>query len=139
MNWLTVLGLTAVGLIVFFALLRAERRALWVIVAFLLLPGVVLIGGWAALYGRWPETLAGLGLAAAITGGWWLAIGRRLARPSSDSIKVWGQEKPAKPTAQEAAALRAEVLRLKDDKDKLEAELRRLKDERPGGNGGAPR
>jgi hypothetical protein len=129
MDWLTVFGLTAVGLLVMFALLRVERRALWVVVVFMLLPGVVLIGGWAALFGKWPETLAGLGLAAAITAGWWLAAGRRLARPSSDNIKVWGQAKPPKPTAQEAAALRAEVLRLKDDKEKLEEEVRRLRGE----------
>jgi hypothetical protein len=126
-DWLTVFGLAAAGLLMLWALLRAERRALWVVIVFVLLPGAVLIGGWAALFGRWPETVTGLGLAGLLTVGWWLARGRRLARPSSDSIKVWGQEKAAKPTPQEAAALRAEVLRLKDDKEKLEAELRRLK------------
>ena len=99
---------------------------------FVLLPGVVLIGGWALLFGKWPETVAGLGLAGAAIGVWWLAIGRRLPRPSSDGIKVWGQEKVPKPTPQEAAALRAEVLRLKDDKERLEAELRRLKGRPPG-------
>jgi hypothetical protein len=138
MDWLTVFGLAAVGLIVLFALLRAERRALWVVIMLLLLPGVVLVGGWAVLFGKWPETLAGLGLAGAIAAGWWLAVGRRLERPTSDSIKVWGQEKLPKASPQEAAALRAEVLRLKDDKEKLEAELRRLKGKPPRGNGGPP-
>jgi hypothetical protein len=138
MDWQTVVGLAALAFIVVLALLRVERRALWVVIVFMLLPGIVLVGGWAVLYSRWAELLAGLALAAAITGVWWLAGGRRLARPSSDSIKVWGQEKVPKPTPQEAAALRAEVLRLKDDKEKLEAELRRLKDGPPRGNGTPP-
>jgi hypothetical protein len=138
MDWLTVFGLTTVSAVVLFALLRAERRAVWVIVVSMLLPGIVLIGGWASLFGHWPETLLGWGLAVVLVGGWWLAVGRHLARPDSDSIRVWGQEKLPKTSPQEAAALRAELQRAQQEKERLEAELRRLKGEPPPRNGNPP-
>jgi hypothetical protein len=138
MDWLTVFGLTAVGLIVLIALLRAERRALWVVVVCLVAPGIILVAGWATLFGHWDETIAGLGLAAVIVAAWWYVAGRRLARPDSDSIKVWGQEKLPKPSPQEAAAMRAELQRLRQDKEALEAEVRRLKNRRTDEGGEPP-
>ncbi len=127
MNWLTIFGLTALTLVVAFAVLRVERRALWLVLVLLVAPAVILVGRWASLDSHWGETAVGVGIAALITGAWWLAGGRRLARPTSDNIKVWGQEPTPKLKASEAAALQSEVVRLREETERLEAEVRRLK------------
>ena len=129
MNWPNALALAAGMLLVLFALLRAERKRLWVVVLVLAAPTAGLIGWWANLRQQWPEVLLALALAGVIAGGWWLLIGRKLPAPTSDNIKVWGQENVPKPKPQE---LQAEIQKLKEDKERLEAELRRLKE---GGNG----
>jgi hypothetical protein len=131
MNWLNVFGLFLAGLVLFFAALRVERRALWLVLALLWAPALLAIGRWSGTGGHWGETALGIGAAALIAGGWWLVLGRRLARPSSDSIKVWGQESGAKSKAQETAALQAELKRAREEAARLEAEVRRLR----GGNG----
>jgi hypothetical protein len=94
--------------------------ALLVLVA----PTAWLTAIWANHYTRWPEVGIALAIAGTITGGWWLARGRKLPAPTSDNIKVWGQESGPRPKPQE---LQAEINRLKEEKERLEAELRRLK------------
>jgi hypothetical protein len=138
MNWLNIFGLALATVVVAFMLLRVERRAVWLVVFVLLLPGALAIAVWATLFRHWPETLLGVGLGLAATLAWWLAAGRRLPRPTSDSIAVWGQEKVPRPSAQQAAEMQAEMRRLQAERDRLEAEVRRLKGEGPaGGNGTA--
>ena len=135
MNALNVFGLTVLDLALLFMLLRVERRALWVVVVLLVLPAGYFIWRWASVGGHLAEAGAGLGIALALTAAWWLAYGRRLPRPSSDSIKVWGQEKLPKVKPDEARALKSENAQLREQNEQLEAELRRLKS---GKNGGHP-
>jgi cell division protein FtsB len=131
MNWLNIFGLTLLALIITFMALRVERGRGWLVVALLIVPAVVVIGRWASVRGHWGDVLVALAITALLTAAWWLAGGRRLPRPSSDSIKVWGQEKAPKLKPGEAAALQAEVNRLREERERLEAEVRRLR----SGNG----
>jgi hypothetical protein len=128
MNWLTAIGLAGMCLVAVYALLRVERRAVWLVLVLLVIPGVVVLGAWATIGEQWPEVLAGMVLAGIVSMVWWLGIGRKLPRPSSDTITVWGQEKAPKPKPEDMAALQAEVRRLKDENERLEAQVK-------GGNG----
>jgi hypothetical protein len=137
MNWLNVFGLSLLAVVIIFMALRAERGRMWVIVALLVVPGAVAVGRWAQVGGHWSEAAAGLAIAVIIAAAWWLAGGRRLSRPTSDVIKVWGQEKVPKPKPGETATLQAEVARLREDRARLEQEVNRLKaDERRRTNSG---
>ncbi len=129
MNWPNVTVLTAGILLLLFALLRAERKRLWVVVVLLILPTLSLLVWWAGYRKQWPEMGLAAAIAGTIAGGWWLTYGRKLPAPTSDNIKVWGQENAPKPKPQE---MQAEIQRLTEEKERLEAELRRMKE---GGNG----
>jgi hypothetical protein len=131
MNWVNVIGVALGAGVVAFALLRVERRALWAVVVLLLAPGGLAVARWASVGGHWPETALGLALAAGAAGLWWYGPGRRMPRPNSDSIKVWGQESAPRPSREQTAALQREVERLREEQARLEAEVRRLR----GGNG----
>jgi hypothetical protein len=124
MNWPNVFVLTIGALVLLFVLLRVERKRLWVALLVLVAPTAWLTAVWANRSTRWPEVGIALAIAGAITGGWWLARGRKLPAPTSDNIKVWGQESGPGPKPQE---LQAEINRLKAEKEHLEAEVRRLK------------
>jgi len=128
LNWPTVLQVVFGALVLIFAMLRVERKRWWVVALFFELPVITLAVIWANLYELWSEVLVGATIAGLIAGTWWLVYGRKLPAPTSDTIKVWGQEDAPKPRPQQ---LQAEVQRLREEKEKLEAELRRLK----GGNG----
>lgn len=129
MNWLNVTILTAGILLLLFVLLHVERKRLWVAVVFLILPTSYLLMSWASYRKQWPEMKIAAGVGGALAAGWWLVYGRKLPAPTSDNIKVWGQESAPKPKPQE---MQAEIQRLTEEKERLEAELRRMKD---GGNG----
>jgi cell division protein FtsB len=61
---------------------------------------------------------------------WWVAYGSYLPAPTSDNIKVWGQEDGSKPIKRETATiavLEEEMQKLKEEKEKMEEELKRLK------------
>ncbi|MCC7359118.1 MAG: hypothetical protein IT317_06560 [Anaerolineales bacterium] len=127
MDLITVMGLTAALLFISLVLRRVERRALGVFVIVLVVPLLLLIAGWAQLYHHWSE----VGVAAVTTVVLAAALGlftSRFQRARSDTIQVWGQEKTPRPSPAEAAEMRAELLRLKDEKARLEAEVQRLKD-----------
>jgi len=127
MNWSNVIGLALVALLLLFALLRVERKRLWLVILLLVAPTTWLLIIWANFYRRWPETLLAVAVALALAGAWWFFYGRKLAPPTSDNIKVWGQEDLPKPQVPETATLQAEIQSLKMEKAKMEAELRRLK------------
>jgi hypothetical protein len=135
MNGLTIFGLTALALLLLLLLLRVERRALWLVLVLLWLPAGVAVARWASTGGHWPEVAVALTIALPLTLAWWLAIGRRLPTPTSDNIKVIGRDKVVKPKPEEMAVLRTEVDSLRADKERLEAELRKIKS---AANGGKP-
>jgi hypothetical protein len=129
MDFVTIVGLTAAILFVALVLRRVERRALGVFSVVLVVPLVVLIGLWAQLFGRWAEVGVAAAIAFILAIALGLLTGGGIRRASSDTIKVWGQEQTPRPTSAEAAEMRAELLRVKDERDRLEAEVKRLKDE----------
>jgi len=135
MSSLNVVGLTLLDLVLIFVVLRVKRRVVWLVLLFLVAPAALAIARWASVLGHWDETTLAIGIALAVTAVWWLAIGRRLPRPNSDVIKVWGQEKPAKPKPEEARTLQTENEQLRERNEQLEAELRQLK---TGHNGDRP-
>jgi uncharacterized membrane protein YfbV (UPF0208 family) len=135
MNGLNVFGLTLLVLVLLFVLLRVERRALWLVLVLLVLPSIVVVWRWASVGGHLGEAGVALAIALPLTAVWWLAFGRRMPRPTSDSIKVWGQEKLPKVKPDEARALKSENAQLREQNEQLEAELRQLKG---GSNGGHP-
>lgn len=135
MNGLNVFGLTLLALVLIFIVLRVERSVLWLVLLLLVAPALVVVGRWASVGGHLGEAGVALAIALPLTVVWWLAVGRRLPRPSSDSIRVWGQEKLPKVKPDEARALKSENEQLREQNEQLEAELRRLKS---GHNGGHP-
>jgi type VI protein secretion system component VasK len=135
MNGLNVFGLTLMALVLLFLLLRVERRALWLVLLLVVLPSILALWRWASVGGHLGEAGLALAIALALTAVWWLAFGRRMPRPNSDNIKVWGQEKVPTPKPAEARALKTEVVELREQNERLEAELRQL---RSGHNGDRP-
>lgn len=133
MNWSNVFGLTLVALLLLFALLRVERKRSWVVILLLVAPATILLIIWANFYRRWPETLLAFALALALAGTWWFGYGRKLPPPTTENIKVWGQEDTPKPKVPETASLQAEIESLKAEKAMMEAELQRLKGNGKGG------
>jgi type VI protein secretion system component VasK len=127
MNGLNVFGLTLLALVLMFVVLRVERRAVWLVLLLLVAPAIGVVARWASVGGHLGEAELALAIALPLTALWWLLIGRRLPRPTSDSIKVWGQEKSPKPKPEEARALQSENAQLRAANERLEAELRGLK------------
>jgi hypothetical protein len=130
MSIVTIVGLTIAMLFMLLVLRRVERRALGIFIVVLVVPGVLLIGLWAQLFNHWPEVGVAAGAAFVLAILFGLLSGTRVQRARSDTIQVWGQEKDKtpRPSTAEAAEMRAELLRLKDEKARLEAEVQRLKD-----------
>ena len=83
-----------------------------------------------AISASWPEALLGTAIGLALGGAYYLVIGRRLHPADSSGIKVWGQDVAPRPRA----ALQIEIDHLQDEKAKLEAELRRLRESQRQGN-----
>lgn len=133
MNWQLILGLTAAICIAALIRLRVEPRRAWLVNWLFIYPGAVVLFLYAWFYAKWIEV--GIAAAAAVlaVGAWWAGYGRRLPPPTSDNIKVWGQEQ--KRPSQLAAEAQAEVERLKKEKEELEKELEELKAKRNGSNG----
>ena len=135
MNGLNVFGLTLLALVLIGVVLRVERRVVWLVLLLLVLPALLAVGRWASVGSHWSEAGLALAIALPVTAAWWVLIGRRMPRPNSDVIKVWGQEKTPKPKPEEARALKSENALLREQNERLEAELRRL---RSGHNGDRP-
>ncbi len=135
MNWTYVAELAVVALALLLITARAERRRVWVVALLLDLPAGYLAYLWVGWNSAWRELWVALGTALAAGLAWWFIWGRRLPRVTSDSIKVWGQEEGLKPKPVDVAAMQAEISQLRADKERAEAELRRLK--RQDGDGPA--
>jgi hypothetical protein len=124
----TIVGLTALLLLVAFSRLRIEPRRARLANWALVYPTLVLLFFYAWFGGQWINVGVSLALTAVIVLAWWAAWGRKLATPTSDNISVWGQD-VKKPTMTEA---QAEIERLKKEKEDLEKELQELKAKRNG-------
>jgi len=124
-NWSNAFFLTLALLSCVLIMARIERKWWFMGAFFYVLPVLLLMALWAGITASWPEVgLAVLG--ATVLGGlWWLVWGR-FWRPADSVIKVWGQDAAPRPRA----ALQAEIDQLKDEKAKLEEELRKLKGNR---------
>ena len=127
MKWSYVAGVALSVLVLILIPLRAERRRWWVVALLFDLPVAYLAIQWIDWRRAWNEAYLGLALGAAAGLAWWFFRGRHLPPVTTDSIKVWGQEPVPKPRPGEFADLQAEVARLREEKEKMEAELRRLK------------
>jgi hypothetical protein len=127
-NWIYVIELVSVALGLLFITARAERKRLWVVAALLDVPVAYLAYQWIERKGVWSEMWAALAAAALLGGAWWFGWGRKLPPVTTDNIKVWGQEAGPKVRPADVAAMQAEILQLKEDKERMEAELRRLKE-----------
>ncbi len=123
MSWSNVIGLTIGFLVLLLVTARTEQGRQWVSVVFLVIPSLILIVVWATLFRQWTETGLAFGLAVAAGLIWWWRIGRRLA-PVINPTRVWGQESAPKPRP---AELQAEISQLKEERDQLAEELKRLR------------
>lgn len=92
MNWTNVLILAPVFLIVFLVWLRIERRRRWLALLFLVIPIGYVIYRWAEYSRQFTEALVSLAVAFVAAALWWRLHGRHLPPPTSDTIKVWGQD-----------------------------------------------
>ncbi len=124
MNVSNVIALALAWLLCAVLQVRMERNRWFVGLIFMWLPVLALTIVWAAISASWPEAFAGTGLGLALGAGYYLVLGRRLRPADSSTIKVWGQDVAPRPRA----ALQIEIDHLKDEKEKLEAELKRLRD-----------
>ncbi|MGQ0602309.1 MAG: hypothetical protein ACT4QE_11535 [Anaerolineales bacterium] len=122
MNWSTLLPLALALASCVIVMARIERNRWFMGVLFYVLPVLLLMGVWAWLTNSWAEAGVAVLLAALLSAAWWFVWGRRMQRAES-TIKVWGQDSAPK----SKAALQAEIDQLKDEKQKLEEELRKLK------------
>lgn len=126
MNWPNTVFLTLALLSCVFVMVRIERKWWFLGALFYVLPVLLLMALWAAVSASWPEAGLAAILAAVLGGLWWLVWGRYWKPADSSGIQVWGQDARPKPKA----VLQAEIDQLKDEKAKLEEELRKLKDNR---------
>lgn len=107
-----------------FVMLKIERNRWFMGALFYVLPVLALMGLWASLTNSWTELLLAVPATIGMTSVWWAVWGRKLKRAES-TIKVWGQDAAPKPKA----ALQAEIDQLKEEKAKLEEELKKIKTE----------
>ncbi len=127
-NWSLAFGFTVVLLLMAVFRLRADRKRVRVVDAFITWPGAIGLLIYAWFYSHWLELLIAAAVSGLIVTVWWVTYGRYLPPPTSDNITVWEQE-PKKPTATPAET-QAEVERLKKEKEELEKELEKVLRER---------
>ncbi len=131
----TLLPLTALLCVVALARLRIEPRRRAVVNWAMVFPTAMVLLIYAWFFNQWLTVGASVALAAMLVALWWVAYGSYLPPPTSDNIKVWGQEdgsKPIKPETATIAVLEEEVEKLKEEKEKAEEELKRLKAKQNG-------
>lgn len=128
MDWSIVIGLTLVICFALFIRLRVEPRRIRLVSWLFIYPGALVLLMYAWFFARWLEVGLSVLIAAVIVGGWWFAYGSYLPPASSDNISVWGQE--AKKPSVVAAETQAELDKVKQEKEALEKELERLRQEK---------
>ncbi len=92
LQWDIVSLLTVATIAILALYFRVEKKARWISLVFLVIPVC------SAMYKLWqwrmqlPELRMGLLCGIIIYGIWHILYGRKIPLPSSDNIKVWGQD-----------------------------------------------
>ncbi|MFQ5407881.1 MAG: hypothetical protein ACE5FI_05590 [Anaerolineales bacterium] len=92
MNWANIGLLTLAFLIMLIGYFRAERRARIISLILFIFPVSYFIWIWVSYNGERTEMWIALAAAALLYFLWHGFYGHRLPPPSSDNIKVWGQD-----------------------------------------------
>jgi membrane-associated phospholipid phosphatase len=90
----TIVLLAGLVFVACLAVLRTPQRVRRWIILILPVPLAILIYRWAAYRHAWTDLAAALILGLACVGLWWTLVGRRLPRPTDESIRVWTKDDP---------------------------------------------
>ena len=92
LQWDIVFLLTLATLAILFLFFRVEKKARWISLIFLVIPVCSLMYRLSQWRMQIPELRMGLLCGIIMYTIWHLLYGRKIPLPSSDNIKVWGQD-----------------------------------------------
>jgi predicted membrane channel-forming protein YqfA (hemolysin III family) len=92
LQWDIVFLLTLATLAILFLFFRVEKKARWISLIFLVIPVCSLMYRLSQWRMQIPELRMGLLCGIIMYVIWHLLYGRKIPLPSSDNIKVWGQD-----------------------------------------------
>ncbi|MEE3229223.1 MAG: hypothetical protein VX237_09035 [Chloroflexota bacterium] len=92
LQWNIVFLLTLATLAILFLFFRVEKKARWISLIFLVIPVCSLMYRLSQWRMQIPELRMGLLCGIIMYVIWHLLYGRKIPLPSSDNIKVWGQD-----------------------------------------------
>ena len=92
LQWDIVFLLTLATLAILFLFFRVEKKARWISLIFLVIPVCSLMYRLSQWRMQIPELRMGLMCGIIMYVIWHLLYGRKIPLPSSDNIKVWGQD-----------------------------------------------
>ena len=92
LQWDIVFLLTLATLAILFLFFRVEKKARWISLIFLVIPVCSLMYRLSQWRMQIPELRMGLLCGITMYVIWHLLYGRKIPLPSSDNIKVWGQD-----------------------------------------------
>ena len=85
-----LLAIATIAILVLY--FRIEKKARWISLAFLVIPVCSVMYKLSQWRMQLPELRMGLLCGIIIYGIWHIVYGRKIPLPSSDNIKVWGQD-----------------------------------------------
>ncbi|MBO36262.1 MAG: hypothetical protein CL612_00310 [Anaerolineaceae bacterium] len=92
LQWNIVFLLTLATLAILFLFFRVEKKARWISLIFLVIPVCSLMYRLSQWRMQIPELRMGLLCGIIMYVIWHLLYGRKIPLPSSENIKVWGQD-----------------------------------------------
>ena len=92
LQWDIVFLLTLATIAILFLFFRVEKKARWISLVFLVIPVCSLMYRLSQWRMQIPELRMGLLCGTIVYWIWHLLYGRKIPLPSSDNIKVWGQD-----------------------------------------------
>ncbi len=92
LQWDIVFLLTLATIAILFLFFRVEKKARWISLVFLVIPVCSLMYRLSQWRMQIPELRMSLLCGTIIYGIWHLLYGRNIPLPSSENIKVWGQD-----------------------------------------------
>ena len=92
LQWDIVFLLTLATLAILFLFFRVEKKARWISLIFLVIPVCSVMYRLSQWRMQIPELRMGLLCGIIMYVIWHLLYGRKIPLPSSDNIKVWGQD-----------------------------------------------